>query len=214
MFDLEKSITEWRQQMLDAGIQTPVPLEELEEHLREEIERQMKSGLGEQNAFVIAVEHIGRGNLLEPEFKKAGGMDKAHRRKVAGIVYALVLVFYLLATILAYTKSGLSLNEWWLALASQATLLLSVYGLWQVAPRLFPTIGSRRAQSAVGLVGGISGAIWFLAFAYLILPHFDFTTGQLLVAISWAMVPALLLPAMAFMVLDGSENQAGRPIGS
>ena len=39
-----KSIAEWREQMLAAGIKTPVPLEELEIHLREEIEQQMKSG--------------------------------------------------------------------------------------------------------------------------------------------------------------------------
>ena len=51
MFDLEQSIAEWRQQMLAAGIKTPVPLEELEIHLREEIERQMKSGLNEQTGF-------------------------------------------------------------------------------------------------------------------------------------------------------------------
>ena len=42
MFDLEKSIAEWRKQMLSAGIKTPVPLEELEIHLREEIEQQIK----------------------------------------------------------------------------------------------------------------------------------------------------------------------------
>ena len=47
MPDLEKSIAEWRRQMLAAGIKTPVPLEELEIHLREEIEQQMKSGIGE-----------------------------------------------------------------------------------------------------------------------------------------------------------------------
>ena len=40
MFDLEQSIADWRRQMLAAGIKTPVPLEELESHLREEIERQ------------------------------------------------------------------------------------------------------------------------------------------------------------------------------
>ena len=37
MSDLEQSIAEWRKQMLAAGIETPVPLEELEIHLREDI---------------------------------------------------------------------------------------------------------------------------------------------------------------------------------
>jgi hypothetical protein len=37
MFDLEQTISEWRRQMLSAGIKTPVPLEELEIHLREDV---------------------------------------------------------------------------------------------------------------------------------------------------------------------------------
>ena len=37
MPDLEQRIAIWRSQMIDAGIKTPVPLDELEAHLREEI---------------------------------------------------------------------------------------------------------------------------------------------------------------------------------
>jgi hypothetical protein len=70
MFNLEHSIVEWRKQMLAAGIRSPAPLEELEAHLREEIERRMKSGLSEQNAFEISVRRIGRPKILESEFKK------------------------------------------------------------------------------------------------------------------------------------------------
>ena len=72
MFDLEKQIVEWRKQMLAAGIKSPVPLEELEIHLREEIERQIKSGQNEQQAFEIAVQIIGNANMLKNEFKKIG----------------------------------------------------------------------------------------------------------------------------------------------
>jgi hypothetical protein len=73
MFDLEQSIADWRKQMLAAGIKSPVPLDELEIHLREEIERQMKSGLSEQEIFNSAVQKIGQAGLLKTEFKKAGG---------------------------------------------------------------------------------------------------------------------------------------------
>jgi hypothetical protein len=71
MFNLEKSIAEWRKQMLAAGIQTPVPLEELEIHLREEIERQTKSGLNEQKAYEISVQRIGQPKTLKNEFNKS-----------------------------------------------------------------------------------------------------------------------------------------------
>ncbi len=72
MFNLEQSIAEWRQQMLAAGIKTPVPLEELESHLREDVEQQMRSGFSEQEAFGSAIKKIGQPRLLKTEFKKAG----------------------------------------------------------------------------------------------------------------------------------------------
>src|SRR5690348_16825423 len=74
MFDLEQAIANWRKQMLAAGIKTPVPLEELEIHLREEIERQMKPGLDEREAFEISVQQIGQAGILKSEFEKAGGI--------------------------------------------------------------------------------------------------------------------------------------------
>lgn len=74
MFDLEQSIAEWRRQMLAAGIQTPVPLQELEIHLRENIEQQMQSGTNEQQAFAIAALQIGQADVLKTEFVKANGL--------------------------------------------------------------------------------------------------------------------------------------------
>src|SRR5882724_3302737 len=70
MFHLESSITTWRNLMLAAGIQTPIPLDELENHLREEIERQMRSGLDEAQAFNISARQIGQPKPLNHEFKK------------------------------------------------------------------------------------------------------------------------------------------------
>src|SRR6516165_2706981 len=70
MFDLEKSITDWQKQMLAAGIKSPVPLEELESHLREEIERQRKSGVTKNQAFEAAVQQMGQAKMLRTEFKK------------------------------------------------------------------------------------------------------------------------------------------------
>ena len=78
MFDLEKSIADWRQQMLDAGIKSPVPLEELENHLREEIEWQLRSGRSEPIAFAAAVRQIGGSAALKPEFAKVG--EPIHER--------------------------------------------------------------------------------------------------------------------------------------
>ena len=73
MFNLESKISEWREQMLAVGIQSPVPLEELETHLREEIDRQMRAGTNEQIAFEVAQAQMGRAEPIKVEFKKVGG---------------------------------------------------------------------------------------------------------------------------------------------
>jgi hypothetical protein len=70
MFDLEQAIANWRREFKSAGIKAPAPLDELELHLREEIERQLKSGLTEQRAFVFATQKMGEAGMLKNEFQK------------------------------------------------------------------------------------------------------------------------------------------------
>lgn len=205
---------DWRRQMLAAGIKTPVPLEELEIHLREEIELQIRSGFTEQQAFEIAAGKIGQVNSLEHEFKKINAMDKAQLRRRAGFAFAAILGFYSLIFVRLLIKNDLTSSERLLGLASVATTLLTVFFVWQIMPRFFPVVANRAVQSAIGIVGGISGMGWIIAFACFILPRFDFTQGQLLVAVSWALVPALVLPTTAFLVLDKSERQQFKTPGS
>ena len=137
MFNLEQSIAEWRRQMLAAGIKTPVPLEELEIHLRDEIEQQMKSGLPGQCAFEISVPHIGPPELLKNEFKK---IERTFMKRAAkiGMGVAGILVGAALMVpgsiqlrdelVLANGRLGL----WWLG------WLLSVWSLQQIiCPKVF-----------------------------------------------------------------------------
>ena len=70
MFNLEASIADWRRQMLAAGIKTPVPLEELEIHVREDVDERVKSGLDERQAFEITVKQIGPHGVMQLEFSK------------------------------------------------------------------------------------------------------------------------------------------------
>lgn len=59
--------------MLAAGIKIPVPLQELESHLRDDVEDQIQSGLNAQQAFKTSVQRIGDANQLKSEFKKTCG---------------------------------------------------------------------------------------------------------------------------------------------
>jgi hypothetical protein len=88
MPDLESSITDWRRQMRAAGIKTPVPLEELESHLRDEIEQQTRSGLNAREAFHSAIQKIGEGKVLKSEFKRIGGIfENEFMKKFKPVIY-------------------------------------------------------------------------------------------------------------------------------
>jgi hypothetical protein len=70
MFNLEQSIAEWRRQMLAAGIKTPMTLDELENHLREDVRALQSAGKPADQAFELAVSRLGTPGPLRTEFAK------------------------------------------------------------------------------------------------------------------------------------------------
>jgi hypothetical protein len=112
MFDLEKSIDDWRKQMLAAGIKTPVPLDELEIHLRDEIERQIKLGLNDQKAFEISIEQIGQPKSLKREFRK---VERTLMKKIMiillGIFGAFLGVGLIMPALAKYRDLGMWTGE-------------------------------------------------------------------------------------------------------
>jgi hypothetical protein len=101
MFNLEDAIGFWRRQMLAAGINTPVPLEELENHLRDEVEQQMQSGLSAQQAFEIAARRIGEASALKHEFRQVNGWgERKQMKRVVAIISALFGMVFGLSLVL------------------------------------------------------------------------------------------------------------------
>lgn len=95
MFDLDEAITAWRQQMLAAGIDTPVPLDELECHLREDVEAQLDSGRDKQRAFESATRRIGPALELHGEFQQANRtepMNEQKKKQLRGILIIIALI--------------------------------------------------------------------------------------------------------------------------
>jgi hypothetical protein len=82
VFDLEQAILEWRRRMLDAGVKSPAPLEELESHLREDIERQIQAGTSAEQAVAIAAQRFGQAETLQREFAKARANKETRWRRV------------------------------------------------------------------------------------------------------------------------------------
>jgi len=162
MFDLEQSIAEWRQQMLAAGIKTPVPLEELESHLREEIEQQMKSGLSAQPAFGIAVGKMGQALELKREFKKTGApMEMQKIIKLAGVICVTVAIFCPLFLFLPFLLDpGVSVIAKMLAAALYATTVVAIVLSWRYNHKLLPVIHNQPLRRAVGIVCYGGSLLW------------------------------------------------------
>ena len=196
MFDLEQSIAEWRRQMLAAGIKTPAPLEELEIHLREEIERQVKSGLDGQKAFDSAVHTVGQAHALKVEFRKAGIPVEMRFIQLLGIACGAIAGFFSVWILLVLlTVHEANLAERMLGLAAIASIILC----WRYGYGFLPAIGSRRVRAAIEAaccLASVGGMMLFIKF----IPHFLGQTpvGQLLVSILWAWTAMTILGGMAY----------------
>jgi len=190
MFNLEQSIADWRKQMLAAGIKTPMPLEELENHLREEIGQQIRSGLNEQEAFVSAVRKIGQAQALKLEFKKVGASVETQFVRLAGVACGVVAgLFSLWILLVLLTVPEPNLIERVMGLIAVAAIILS----WCHGHRFLPAIHRQRVRTAVGALCCLASIGGMMLFIKSILPHFlnlpagaDLPVGRMLVSLVWA----------------------------
>jgi hypothetical protein len=70
MFELERAISQWRREMQCRGIKGAETLDELEAHLRDDLEEQVRSGMEIQQAFDAVRGRIGQSDSLGLEYKK------------------------------------------------------------------------------------------------------------------------------------------------
>jgi hypothetical protein len=162
MFNLEQAVAEWRRQMVKAGIKTPVPLDELEIHLREDIAQQMRSGLNAQQAFGIAAKKIGQAPELKREFKKVSApMDMQKIIKLAGVIFVALALFCPLFLFLSFfLDDSLSLTTRMLALAIYAITVATTVLSWRYNHKFLPVIRNQPLRRAVGIVCYGASLLW------------------------------------------------------
>jgi hypothetical protein len=196
MFDLEQSIAGWREQMSSAGIKAPVPLEELEVHLHEEMDRQVKAGLDEQAAFNSAVQKIGQARALKTEFKRAGIPVEMRFVQLVGLACgAIAGLFSLWILLVLLTFHEANLVERVVGLAAAASIVLA----WRFGHTFLPVINRRLIRMAVQAaccLASVGGMVLFIEF----IPRFlgQIPAGQLLVSSLWAWTAVAILGGMAY----------------
>lgn len=185
MFNLEQSIGLWRRQMLTAGIKSPTPLDELEIHLREEIERQTQAGLSVEEAFKSSVQKIGEGYVLKTEFAKIGGAKESNKWKRWPAVFISLGIVVPLG-LYALLKNDMSLAWRLLGFTDIAAIVLFVPGC-RFINKSFPVVPNKRIRTVIGLSSGLFGITGMIVFSKFFLPNFELTEGQLTVVVLWTL---------------------------
>jgi hypothetical protein len=192
MFNLEKSITEWRRQMLSAGIKSPVPLEELEAHLCEEIEQLVKSGRSESEAFRSAVQTIGRARVVHGEFKKIAPSIGATKWKLMEILFAIMasaVPLLICAELFRFktTRSSVdfTFDQQISGLAAMGLFALFAWG-GRLSYKIFPIVLSKRRRDIITIFCALPVMLWWVVFLRFIAPRHDFTVDQFVINFIWA----------------------------
>src|SRR4051812_17895299 len=156
MFNLDAAILEWRRQMSGAGIKTPAPMDELECHLREDIETQMLSGLSAEQAFTNAVSRLGKAQALKAEFNKNSLPDVTRQRRYRLLAMLLATLCYTLPLVLnaSHILGQMDVSDRRLTIAAFAFTLFALWG-GLFFHRLVPAITNQRSRTRVQIAGFI-----------------------------------------------------------
>jgi len=218
MFNLEQAIASWRQQMLAAGLQKPVPLEELECHLREEIDHRITSGLDPENAFAAAAQTVGHGNRLQGEFQKVEDARSNRAWKMKQLLVMLgVGLFPIWVGGMALLKVGTfalsSSTEQMSSLASMAVFSLLFWGGW-FSRRHLPVIPSKRTRDIIVWMCFGPVMVWWVVFLHVIVPNYNFTIGQFGPLFLWAFcTPAAAITGLV-LGLESAARRSNLPAHS
>ena len=79
MPDLEQQIADWRSEMLAARL-SPDDVAELESHLRDDIDQQLRSNRDAQSSFNAAIQRLGETAKLRTEFRKTKSLFRAAQK--------------------------------------------------------------------------------------------------------------------------------------
>lgn len=92
MFELNKAIKNWRNELSNEEAMTGEGVEELESHLYEQVDSLITTGLSEEEAFMVATHRIGQKEEISQEF----AMINSHviwRTRVSWIAIGILIFF-------------------------------------------------------------------------------------------------------------------------
>ena len=209
MFDLDKQIASWRKRFLNDSAFYGDEVEELENHVRDAVERLVAEGYSEREAFLEATRLLGDPTMLRREYKNS--------RPVMERLFVPATVVAVATFLLPILVVSLASIDWWQAstYSAMSAILLSslghslLTGLHCLA--LFVVVGAgalrmgqsgqrRFALAGSGLLMGL-----MLAFSFV-----GYTTPSGIHAMHMLTMPALVL--MLSLFFKGSRLVAATSV--
>jgi hypothetical protein len=176
MFNLDEAISHWRREMAGAGIPGSRLLDELESHLRDDIDALVSAGMPEAQAFRLAVSRLGEADSVSAEFRKLSNTSSMPVKIGARLWTGLLVVLaarLLMGVITGRMSLLLSAHIFSLTAGYAAAFLTGGFGIYYVCCRWFRALSPIRQQSlsravlvlsrfSVGLVlaGLLLGMFW------------------------------------------------------
>jgi len=185
MFELEQAIADWRRELDHAGVKTSVVLDELESHLRDEIDAQMRLGVDERQAFQTAVEQIGQARTLARELT---GEQKLRNAILlaATVLYSLVAGVPVLFRLGSF--SDINSAQQSSALAAVGVAVTALFAGRLIA-RILPVVSSRCSRIVIYSSGVLLLFVWLALFYHHVMTRVEWNMSQLVVALLWALSP-------------------------
>jgi len=131
MFELEQAISDWRKELRARGIKASETLDELESHLRDDLEQETGSGIGARQAFDTARARMGKTCALKTEFQKIRITELLQRVKRALLTLAEIPNYHLITNMNASSISNIEAR--WATYSKAATFLAPSLILWMVS---------------------------------------------------------------------------------
>jgi len=175
MPNLDNLITEWRNSLLADRKVSPQAVDELEDHLRENIDRLLQTGMTEADAYKCAIQELGGTVALSEEFRKLERVTWLPVQLVTAI--AITAAFAIIALVIARFSGGrsdllLASHVLLVTFGYTATFLLGALGICFVAQRSFADF---RLPCSLPRVTFIFGCV-----------ALAFTTGGVVLGMVWA----------------------------
>jgi len=208
MFNLNEAIAAWRRQMLGNGITSVEVLDELESHVRDDVEEQVRAGVDTKAAFDSAIQRIGPAVALKREFAKSGPPQVIWHGNFWRNFYYCSTAIAILVDAWTFASFELSLPE-----RAAGVCVVAVFA-WYLLRLPFLRwwsggIARKRFLSAMKLVA-IIGPIWVLLALLTALRVVHIEIGIIPAMIMWSLCAAYVFTGL----VCGLNNSHGSDGGS